>query len=175
MFDTTKVVTKNLNKVIDVNYYPIPEAENSNRRHRPIGIGVQALADTFAKMRYPFESPAAMKLNKDIFETMYYAAIEASCELAQKDGPYSSYAGSPMSKGIMQPDMWNIKPSDRWDWQKLRENVAKYGVRNSLLLAPMPTASTAQIMGNNESTEPFTSNMYNRRVLAGEFAVINKV
>ena len=143
-------------------------------RHRPIGIGVQGLADAFCRMRYPFESPEALQLNKDIFETMYFAAVEASCEIAKIDGPYSTYQGSPISKGILQPDMWGVTPSKRWDWAGLREKIAKYGVRNSLLMAPMPTASTAQIMGNNESTEPFTSNMYNRRVLAGEFTIINK-
>jgi len=174
LYEVTKVVTKNLNKVIDVNFYPIKEAENSNLRHRPIGIGVQGLADTFAKMRYAFESPSAMDLNKDIFETMYYAALESSCDLAKRDGPYSTYDGCPISKGILQPDMWGVTPSTRWDWSALRSKVAKYGIRNSLLLAPMPTASTAQILGNNESTEPFTSNMYNRRVLAGEFTVVNK-
>jgi ribonucleoside-diphosphate reductase alpha subunit len=174
LYEVTKVVTKNLNKVIDVNFYPIKEAENSNLRHRPIGIGVQGLADTFAKMRYAFESPSAMDLNKDIFETMYYAALESSCDLAKRDGPYSTYDGCPISKGILQPDMWGIAPSTRWNWSALRSKVAKYGIRNSLLLAPMPTASTAQILGNNESTEPFTSNMYNRRVLAGEFTVVNK-
>lgn len=174
LYEVTKVATKNLNKVIDVNFYPIKEAENSNMKHRPIGIGVQGLADAFAKMRYPFESPQAMKLNKDIFETMYYAALESSCELAQKYGTYPSYEGSPVSKGILQPDMWGVATSDRWDWSALREKIKKHGIRNSLLLAPMPTASTAQILGNNESTEPFTSNLYNRRVLAGEFTVVNK-
>jgi ribonucleoside-diphosphate reductase alpha subunit len=170
----TKVVCKNLNRVIDINFYPIPEAKNSNMKHRPIGVGVQGLADAFAKMRFPFESPEACRLNTEIFETMYHAALEASCELAQKEGVYSSYAGSPVSKGILQPDMWGVTPSDRWDWAALRAKIAQHGVRNSLLLAPMPTASTAQILGNNESTEPFTSNMYNRRVLAGEFTVVNK-
>ena len=174
LYEVTKVVTKNLNRVIDVNFYPVPEAKNSNLRHRPIGIGVQGLADAFCRMRYPFESLEARQLNKDIFETMYYASVEASCELAEKEGVYSTYEGSPMSKGILQPDMWNVTPSDRWDWDALRAKVAKFGVRNSLLMAPMPTASTAQIMGNNESTEPFTSNMYNRRVLAGEFTIVNK-
>lgn len=175
LYEVTKVVTKNLNKVIDINFYPIPEAQNSNTRHRPIGIGVQGLADAFAKMRFPFESSRAMQLNKDIFETMYFASMEASCELAKRDGPYSTYAGSPVSKGILQPDMWGVPvTNDRWNWTKLREDIAQFGVRNSLLLAPMPTASTAQILGNNESTEPFTSNMYNRRVLAGEFTVVNK-
>lgn len=174
LYEVTKVVTKSLNKVIDVNFYPIKEAENSNRRHRPIGIGVQGLADAFAKLRMPFESQAAMTLNAEIFETMYYAAMEASCELAKEHGAYSTYEGSPVSKGILQPDMWGVTPSDRWDWAALREKIALHGIRNSLLLAPMPTASTAQILGNNESTEPFTSNMYNRRVLAGEFTVVNK-
>lgn len=175
LYEVTKVVTRNLNKVIDINFYPIKEAENSNMRHRPIGIGVQGLADAFAKMRFPFESARAMQLNKDIFETMYFAALEASCEIAQRDGPYSSYAGSPMSQGRIQPDLWSVEVTDdRWDWTGLRAKIAQYGVRNSLLLAPMPTASTAQILGNNESTEPFTSNMYNRRVLAGEFTVVNK-
>jgi ribonucleoside-diphosphate reductase subunit M1 len=175
LYEVTKVVTKNLNKVIDVNFYPIEEARNSNMRHRPIGLGVQGLADAFAKMKYPFESPEAMQLNKDIFETMYFAAMEASSELAKLHGPYSTYEGSPVSKGILQPDMWGVTPSSRWDWAGLRAHIAEHGIRNSLLLAPMPTASTAQIMGNNESTEPFTSNMYNRRVLAGEFTIVNKV
>jgi len=174
LYEVTKVVAKNLDKVIDVNFYPIKEAQNSNFRHRPIGIGVQGLADAFAKMRFPFESPEAMELNKDIFETMYYACMEASCEIAQKNGPYSSYEGSPVSKGVFQFDMWGVTPSSRWDWAALKAKVAQHGVRNSLMIAPMPTASTAQILGNNESTEPFTSNMYNRRVLAGEFTVINK-
>ena len=145
LYEVTKVVTKNLNKVIDVNFYPVKEAENSNMRHRPIGIGVQGLADAFAKMRFPFESPEAMKLNIDIFETMYFAALESSNELAKRDGPYETYEGSPMSKGTVQPDFWGVKPSDRWDWATLRENIKKHGVRNSLLLAPMPTASTAQV------------------------------
>lgn len=174
LYEITKVVTRNLNKVIDINFYPIIEAKNSNFRHRPIGIGVQGLADTFAKMRFPFESPEAILLNKDIFETMYFAALEASCEIAQRDGKYSSYEGSPMSKGIIQPDMWGVKTTDRWDWKQLLEKISIHGLRNSLLMAPMPTASTAQIMGNNESTEPFTSNMYNRRVTAGEFTIVNK-
>jgi ribonucleoside-diphosphate reductase alpha chain/ribonucleoside-diphosphate reductase subunit M1 len=175
LYEVTKVVAKNLNKVIDVNFYPVKEAKNSNLRHRPIGIGVQGLADAFARMRHPFESDEAMQLNKDIFETMYFAAMEASCEVAMKDGPYETYAGCPVSKGIFQFDMWGVTPSTRWDWAGLKAKVAQHGIRNSLLLAPMPTASTAQILGNNESTEPFTSNMYNRRVLAGEFTVINKV
>lgn len=176
LYEVTKVVTRNLNKVIDVNFYPIEEARRSNMRHRPIGIGVQGLADAFAKMRLPFDSEAAMKLNKDIFETIYYGSVEASAELARDQGPYSTYEGSPISQGILQPDMWGVTPNnDLWDWTALRQKVAQWGVRNSLLLAPMPTASTAQIMGNNESTEPFTTNMYNRRVLAGEFTIVNKV
>jgi ribonucleoside-diphosphate reductase subunit M1 len=174
LYQITKVVTRNLNKVININFYPIIESKNSNFRHRPIGIGVQGLADTFARLRLPFESPEAMQLNKDIFETMYFAALESSCELAEKFGTYTSYEGSPMSKGIMQPDMWGVVPSDRWDWKRLRAEIAIHGIRNSLLIAPMPTASTAQIMGNNESNEPFTSNMYNRRVMAGEFTIVNK-
>jgi ribonucleoside-diphosphate reductase alpha subunit len=182
LYEVTKVVTKNLNKVIDINYYPIKEAETSNMRHRPIGIGVQGLADCFAKMRYPFESHQAIILNREIFETMYFAAMEASCELAQEHGPYTSYPGSPISQGFFQFDLWKqvhsqltISFNGRWNWDELRQKIQQYGVRNSLLLAPMPTASTAQILGNNESTEPFTSNMYNRRVLAGEFTVVNKV
>ncbi|XP_054715256.1 ribonucleoside-diphosphate reductase large subunit-like [Uloborus diversus] len=172
--EVTKVITFNLNKIIDVNYYPVPEAEKSNKRHRPIGIGVQGLADTFMLMRYPFDSEEAQKLNKDIFETIYYAALEASCELAEKDGPYETYEGSPVSKGILQYDMWNVTPSDRWNWAELKEKISKHGVRNSLLLAPMPTASTAQILGNNESIEPYTSNIYTRRVLSGEFQIVNQ-
>lgn len=175
LYEVTKVVSKNLDKVIDVNFYPIEEARTSNMRHRPVGLGVQGLADAFARLRYPFESEEAMRLNKEIFETMYYAAVEASTELAAQHGPYSTYEGSPISQGRLQPDMWNVTPSDRWDWTALREKIARHGVRNSLMIAPMPTASTAQILGNNESTEPFTSNMYNRRVLAGEFTVVNKV
>jgi ribonucleoside-diphosphate reductase subunit M1 len=145
LYEVTKVVTKNLNKVIDINFYPIPEAKNSNFRHRPIGIGVQGLADAFAKMRYPFESSDAMQLNLEIFETMYYAALEASCEIAKIDGPYETYEGSPVSKGTFQFDMWNVMPSTRWDWTSLRDKIKKSGIRNSLLIAPMPTASTAQV------------------------------
>lgn len=171
--DVTKTVTKNLNKIIDVNYYPIPEAKRSNFRHRPIGIGVQGLADAFIMMRYPFESAEAQLLNQQIFETLYYGAMEASCELAAKEGPYETYPGSPVSKGIFQYDMWEKKPTDLWNWSALKEKVAKHGVRNSLLIAPMPTASTAQILGNNESFEPYTSNIYNRRVLSGEFQIVN--
>ena len=143
-------------------------------RHRPIGIGVQGLADAFQMLRLPFDSPKARQLNKDIFETIYYGAASASCELAEIDGAYSTFEGSPASQGQLQFDLWGVTPSDRWDWAALKERIAQHGLRNSLLLAPMPTASTAQILGNNESTEPFTSNMYNRRVLAGEFTVVNK-
>ena len=174
LFDVTYTITKNLNKVIDRNYYPIPEARNSNMRHRPIGLGVQGLADAFILLRYPFESEEARKLNAEIFETIYYAAMTASKDLAKKDGPYESYPGSPISKGIMQFDMWGVTPSPRWEWDILKEEVKQYGVRNSLLLAPMPTASTSQILGNNECFEPYTSNIYSRRVLSGEFAVVNK-
>ncbi|KAI8606398.1 ribonucleotide reductase [Dissophora ornata] len=169
----TKVVTRNLNKIIDENYYPVPEAERSNKRHRPIGVGVQGLADAFIKMRMPFDSPEARQLNTQIFETIYHAALEASCEMAQEDGPYETYAGSPVSKGILQPDMWGVTPSDLWDWDVLRSSIAKHGVRNSLLVAPMPTASTSQILGFNECFEPYTSNIYTRRVLAGEFQIVN--
>jgi len=174
LYKVSKVVTKNLNRVIDNNYYPVEEARRSNFRHRPIGIGVQGLADCLAIMRFPFESQEGRKLNKDIFETIYYGAVEASMELAEKFGPYETYAGSPASQGKLQYDLWNVTPSDRYDWAALKAKVATHGLRNSLLMAPMPTASTAQILGNNESTEPFTSNMYNRRVLAGEFTVVNK-
>ena len=175
LYEITKVITKNLNKVIDVNYYPVKEAENSNLRHRPIGIGVQGLADTFILMRQSFDSPEAKKLNSEIFETIYFAAMESSMEIAQKEGPYKTYEGSPVSKGIFQFDMWGIVPdSKRWDWTNLKREVKKHGVRNSLLLAPMPTASTSQILGNNECFEPYTSNIYTRRVLSGEFIVVNK-
>jgi len=174
LFKVTYRVTKNLDKVIDANYYPVPEARNSNMRHRPIGIGVQGLADAFILMRQAFESEEARQLNKDIFETMYYAALTASKDLAIEKGPYESYKGSPVSEGILQFDMWNVKPSDRWEWDLLREEIQKNGVRNSLLLAPMPTASTAQILGNNECFEPYTSNIYTRRVLSGEFIIVNK-
>ncbi|GMT19209.1 hypothetical protein PFISCL1PPCAC_10506 [Pristionchus fissidentatus] len=171
--EISALLTRNLNKIIDVNYYPIPEAEKSNKRHRPIGLGVQGLADTFQLMRLPFTSPAARDLNTRIFETIYYASMEASCQLAEKFGPYETYEGSPVSKGIFQYDMWGVTPTDQCDWSKLKEKVAKHGVRNSLLLAPMPTASTAQILGNNESIEPYTSNIYARRVLAGQFNIVN--
>ena len=177
LFKITKRVTKNLNKVIDRNYYPIKEAENSNFRHRPIGLGVQGLADTFIKLRLPFTSEEAKQLNQDIFETLYYAAVTASMEEAQVAGTYQSYKGSPISKGEFQHNLWGIKDeelSGRWDWEKLRKKVLKHGVRNSLLVAPMPTASTSQILGNNECFEPYTSNIYTRRVLSGEFIVVNK-
>ncbi len=175
LFEVTKVITRNLNKIIDINYYPIPEAQRSNLRHRPIGIGIQGLADVFIQLRMPFDSDEAKGLNKDIFETIYYAAATASMELAQEEGPYETWEGSPISKGIFQFDMWNVTPeSGRWDWDALREQVKKHGVRNSLLLAPMPTASTSQILGNNECFEPYTSNIYTRRVLSGEFIIVNK-
>lgn len=174
LHEVTKVAAKNLNKIIDVNYYPVKEARNSNMRHRPIGVGVQGLADTFILMGYAFDDANARKLNKQIFETIYHAAMEASMDEAKINGPYSTYEGSPVSKGIFQFDMWNVTPSNLWDWAALKAKVKEFGIRNSLLLAPMPTASTAQILGNNESIEPFTSNIYSRRVLAGEFQVINQ-
>ncbi|MFZ9680398.1 MAG: ribonucleoside-diphosphate reductase subunit alpha, partial [Bacteroidia bacterium] len=158
----------------DINYYPVPEARNSNFRHRPIGIGIQGLADVFITMRYPFESEEAAALNREIFETIYFGAMTASMELAKEHGTYESYAGSPVSKGIFQFDMWGVQPGPRWDWAGLKAQVAQHGVRNSLLLAPMPTASTSQILGNNECFEPYTSNLYSRRVLSGEFVVVNK-
>ncbi|MGO1671855.1 MAG: ribonucleoside-diphosphate reductase subunit alpha [Sphingobacterium sp.] len=174
LYEVTKIVTRNLNKVIDGNYYPVPETQNSNFKHRPIGLGVQGLADVFILLRMPFESEKARQLNKDIFETIYYAAMESSMELAKEEGAYESFKGSPLSEGKFQFDLWNVKPSDRWDWKGLRKNVMEFGVRNSLLVAPMPTASTSQILGNNECFEPYTSNIYNRRVLSGEFVVVNK-
>jgi ribonucleoside-diphosphate reductase alpha chain len=174
LFEVTYVATKNLNKIIDRNYYPVKEARYSNLRHRPIGLGVQGLADTFVKLRLPFDSNEAKQLNKEIFETIYYAALTASKDLAKEHGPYETFQGSPISQGIFQFDLWGVKPSDRWEWDILRDEIMKYGVRNSLLVAPMPTASTAQILGNNECFEPFTSNMYMRRVLSGEFPVVNK-
>ncbi len=174
LFKITYVATKNLNKIIDGNYYPVPEAKNSNLRHRPIGLGVQGLADTFILMRHPFDSPEAKQLNKDVFETIYYAALTASKDLAKKHGAYDTYEGSPISKGQFQFDMWNVEPGKRWEWDVLREEIKEHGVRNSLLMAPMPTASTSQILGNNECIEPYTSNIYSRRTLSGEFAVVNK-
>jgi len=170
-----KVATRNLNKIIEINYYPVEAARKSNFRHRPIGLGVQGLADAFILMRYPFDSPEAKQLNKEIFETIYYAALDASCELAEKLGPYETYEGCPVSKGILQHDMWGVKEvCKHLDWKGLRERIAKFGVRNSLLMAPMPTASTAQILGNNESIEAYTSNIYTRRVLSGEFQIVNQ-
>ena len=177
LYDVTVRVTKNLNKVIDRNYYPVKEAENSNFRHRPIGIGVQGLADAFIQLRMPFTSEKAKELNQDIFETIYFAALNASVEESKKEGPYKTYKGSPISKGEFQHNMWGVEDkelSGRWNWGKLRKDVLKHGVRNSLLVAPMPTASTAQILGNNECFEPYTSNLYTRRVLSGEFIIVNK-
>lgn len=175
LYEVTYTAAKNLNKVIDRNYYPVPEAEYSNKKHRPIGLGIQGLADTFLMLRMPFESDEAKGLNKDIFETMYFAAMTASKDLAIEEGPYETFKGSPVSKGIFQFDMWGVTPaSNRWDWLALKKEVKKHGVRNSLLMAPMPTASTSQILGNNETFEPYTTNIYNRRVLSGEFIVVNK-
>jgi len=174
LYEVTYQATKNLNKIIDNNFYPIEEARNSNMKHRPIGLGVQGLADVFILLRLPFESDLAKLLNKNIFETIYFAAMTASKDLAKEQGSYETFTGSPVSKGIFQFDMWKVTPSDRWDWTALKEEVKKYGVRNSLLIAPMPTASTSQIFGNNECFEPYTSNIYTRRVLSGEFIVVNK-
>ncbi|MBX7124529.1 MAG: ribonucleoside-diphosphate reductase subunit alpha [Cyclobacteriaceae bacterium] len=174
LYEITKVITRNLNKVIDINYYPVPEARNSNMRHRPIGIGVQGLADAFIMMRMPFESEEAKRLNAEIFETIYFGAMEASMELAKVSGAYETFKGSPVSKGIFQFDMWGVVPTTRWDWDALKRDVKQFGVRNSLLLAPMPTASTSQILGNNECFEPYTSNLYTRRTLSGDFILVNK-
>lgn len=175
LYEITKVATKNLNKVIDVNYYPVEEARRSNFRHRPIGLGIQGLADAFIMLRMPFDSAEARGLNEDIFETIYFAAVETSMELAKTQGTYETYEGSPASKGILQFDMWGVTPkSGRWNWSELKEKVKKYGMRNSLLVAPMPTASTSQILGNNECFEPYTSNLYTRRTLSGEFIMVNK-
>lgn len=177
LYNVTKRVTRNLNKVIDRNYYPVKEAENSNLRHRPVGLGVQGLADAFIMLRMPFTSDEAKKLNQEIFETLYFAAVTASMEMAKEEGPYSTFEGSPMSQGEFQYNMWGMKDeelSGRWDWASLRKEVMEHGVRNSLLVAPMPTASTSQILGNNEAFEPYTSNIYTRRVLSGEFIVVNK-
>jgi ribonucleoside-diphosphate reductase alpha chain len=174
LFEVTYQATINLNRIIDGNYYPVEEARNSNMRHRPIGLGVQGLADAYIMMRYPFESEEAKALNREIFETIYYAAMTASKDLAKAEGPYETFAGSPVSQGIFQYDMWGVTPTNRWEWDVLKEEVMKHGVRNSLLLAPMPTASTAQILGNNECFEPYTSNIYTRRVLSGEFIIVNK-
>ncbi|OJX50133.1 MULTISPECIES: ribonucleoside-diphosphate reductase subunit alpha [Flavobacterium] len=177
LFNVTKRVTRNLNKVIDRNYYPVPEAENSNMRHRPVGLGVQGLADAFILLRMPFTSDEAKKLNQEIFETLYFAAVTASMEMAKEEGAYSTFEGSPISQGEFQYNLWGLKDEDlsgRWDWASLRKEVMENGVRNSLLVAPMPTASTSQILGNNEAFEPYTSNIYTRRVLSGEFIVVNK-
>jgi ribonucleoside-diphosphate reductase alpha chain len=175
LYEVTKVITKNLNKVIDVNYYPVPEARKSNFRHRPVGLGIQGLADAFILLRMPFDSPEAKGLNEDIFETIYFSAMETSMEQAKINGTYETYEGSPVSKGQFQFDLWGVTPkSGRWNWTDLKEKVNKYGVRNSLLVAPMPTASTSQILGNNECFEPYTSNIYTRRTLSGEFVVVNK-
>ncbi|WBM75303.1 ribonucleoside-diphosphate reductase subunit alpha [Saprospira grandis] len=174
LYEVTRIVTRNLNKVIDINYYPIQEAKNSNMRHRPVGIGVQGLADAFLMMRLPFESEEARQLNRDIFETIYFAAMSESCQMAKEEGPYSTYEGSPISQGKFQFDLWDVTPSDRWDWEALRQEILAHGVRNSLLVAPMPTASTSQILGNNECFEPYTSNIYSRRTLSGEYVVVNK-
>jgi len=174
LYEITKIVTRNLNKIIDINYYPVKEARYSNLRHRPIGLGVQGLADVFSLLKLPFESQGARDINQHIFETIYFAALTASNELAAAHGPYETYEGSPMSKGILQFDMWGVTPSSGlWDWDELRQKIKKHGVRNSLLVSPMPTASTSQILGNNECIEPYTSNIYTRRVLAGEFQIVN--
>lgn len=174
LFEIAQAITKNLNRIIDGNSYPVPEAKRSNMLHRPIGIGVQGLADTFILLKLPFESEEALQLNKEIFETIYFGAMTASKDLAKEQGPYESYQGSPLSKGVFQYDMWGIEPSPRWNWQALKEEVARYGARNSLLTALMPTASTSQILGNNECFEPYTQNLYTRRVLSGEFVIVNK-
>ena len=173
LHEVVQVVTRNLNKIIDGNHYPVPEAKKSNFRHRPIALGVQGLADAFLALRLPFDSPEAKQLNTQIFETIYHGALTASCDLAKSYGPYETYEGSPVSQGILQYDMWNVTPTDLWDWDSLKKEIAKHGVRNSLLVAPMPTASTSQILGFNECFEPYTSNIYSRRVLAGEFQIVN--
>ena len=177
LYNITRVITKNLNKVIDRNYYPVAEAKNSNMRHRPVGLGVQGLADAFIKLRLPFDSPEAKVLNEEIFETIYFAALTSSMESAKEEGAYQTYEGSPISQGLFQHNLWGKKDeelSGRWAWGELRNQIKENGVRNSLLLAPMPTASTSQILGNNECFEPYTSNIYTRRVLSGEFVVVNK-
>ncbi len=177
LFEVTKKITRNLDTVIDRNYYPVKEAENSNFRHRPIGLGIQGLADAFIMLRMPFTSEEAKLLNKEIFETIYFAAVTSSMEIAKAKEPYSTYKGSPISEGDFQFNLWGVSEDDlsgRWDWKGLRKNIKKHGVRNSLLVAPMPTASTSQILGNNEAFEPYTSNIYTRRVLSGEFIVVNK-
>lgn len=173
LHNIAKIVTRNLNNIINKNYYPVPEAKKSNFRHRPVAVGVQGLADAFLALRLPFDSPEAKELNIQIFETIYHGAVEASIELAKEFGPYETYQGSPASKGLLQYDLWNVTPTDLWDWDTLKNDLAQYGLRNSLLVAPMPTASTSQILGNNECFEPYTSNIYSRRVLAGEFQIVN--
>jgi ribonucleoside-diphosphate reductase alpha chain len=174
LYEVVYEVTKNLNRIIDQNYYPIEEARRSNLRHRPIGLGIQGLADTFILLRLPFESDLAKLLNRNIFETIYFAAMTASKDLAKEQGMYETFSGSPLSKGQFQFDLWGVSPGGRWDWESLRREVMQHGVRNSLLVAPMPTASTSQILGNNECFEPYTSNIYTRRVLSGEFVIVNK-
>ena len=175
LFDVTYHATGNLNRVIDVNFYPVKEAENSNMRHRPIGLGVQGLADTFAMLKMPFESEQAHQLNREIFETIYFASCSASMDASKEEGPYSTFEGSPASQGILQPDLWGVtEHSGRWDWDTLKAQIMEHGMRNSLMVAPMPTASTSQILGNNECFEAFTSNLYVRRTLSGEFIVLNK-
>ncbi|MEN9395185.1 MAG: hypothetical protein RL362_1406 [Bacteroidota bacterium] len=174
LFEVSYQLTINLNKIIDANYYPVPETRKSNMRHRPIGIGVQGLADAFILMRFPFDSPEARQLNKEIFETIYYAACTASKDLAKRDGSYETFGGSPASQGKLQFDLWGVTPTNRWEWDVLKDEIKEFGMRNSLLMAPMPTASTAQILGNNECFEPYTSNIYTRRVLAGEYIIVNK-
>jgi ribonucleoside-diphosphate reductase alpha chain len=174
LFEVAYQLTINLNKIIDANYYPVPETRKSNMRHRPIGIGVQGLADAFIMMRFPFDSDEARMLNKEVFETIYYAACTASKDLAKRDGAYETFPGSPASKGLLQYDLWKVETTNRWEWDVLKQEIKEFGLRNSLLLAPMPTASTAQILGNNECFEPYTSNIYTRRVLAGEYIIVNK-
>jgi len=177
LFNVTKKITRNLDTVIDRNYYPVKEAENSNFRHRPIGLGIQGLADAFIMLRMAFTSDEAKKLNEEIFETIYFAAVTSSMEIAKAKEPYSTYEGSPISQGEFQFNLWGVSEdelSGRWDWKSLRKDILKNGVRNSLLVAPMPTASTSQILGNNEAFEPYTSNIYTRRVLSGEYIVVNK-
>jgi ribonucleoside-diphosphate reductase alpha subunit len=172
--EVVRIAITNLNKIIDINFYPVPETEFSNKKHRPLGLGVQGLQDVFFLMRAPFDSERARELNKKIFETIYYAAVKTSCEISKIEGPYETFYGSPISKGLFQFDLWNVTPSDRYDWNSLRKDVMKYGVRNSLLIALMPTASTAQILGSTECFEPITSNIYTRRTIAGDFIMINK-
>jgi ribonucleoside-diphosphate reductase alpha chain len=172
--EVVEVIVRNLNRVIDINYYPVPETERSNKRHRPLGIGVQGLADLFIKMRVPFDSEEARLINRDLFESIYYFAIKASVKIAREFVPYSTFEGSPISRGEFQFDLWGVQPSGRYNWSELRREIAQYGIRNSLLIALMPTASTSQILGNNECIEPYTSNIYSRRTIAGDFIIVNK-